>query len=204
MVDHVTCPLWGPYNFSYFTHICFGFGVFILFHNLVFNDLSHLLFFLFLFFLSFSFIYLFVCFSHRLNFYRLVIYAKCIVQFYLNEWVQFHFRSYRIHNVALDLNFYKTLTLWSCFLVFFFFLMFFFCLFFFLERDIKWEKNYIFNLIFNRTLRPCLGGGNEIQWKWLKRIILEYSSIPLFWSLNGGNGKLISLFESLSGREWNG
>ena len=38
----------------------------------------------------------------------------------------------------------------------------------------------------------------------MKRIILEYSSIPLFGSFNGANGKLIPLFESLSGREWNG
>ena len=37
----------------------------------------------------------------------------------------------------------------------------------------------------------------------MKRIILEYSSPPLFGSFNGGNGKSIPLFESLSGREWN-
>ena len=41
------------------------------------------------------------------------------------------------------------------------------------------------------------------EWKGIKRIILEYSSIPLFGSFNGGNGKLIPLFGSLSGREWN-
>ena len=35
-------------------------------------------------------------------------------------------------------------------------------------------------------------------------IILEYSSIPLFGSFNGGNGKSNLLFGSLSGREWNG
>ena len=51
----------------------------------------------------------------------------------------------------------------------------------------------------NRCLRPRLGGG-----KGMKRIILEYSFIPLFESFNGGNEKLISLFGSLSGREWNG
>ena len=39
--------------------------------------------------------------------------------------------------------------------------------------------------------------------KW-KRIILEYSFIPLFESFNGGNGKFIILFGSLSGRELNG
>ena len=36
-----------------------------------------------------------------------------------------------------------------------------------------------------------------------KRIILEYSSLLLFGNFNGGNGKLIPLFGSLSGREWN-
>ena len=38
----------------------------------------------------------------------------------------------------------------------------------------------------------------------MKRIILEYSSIPLFRSFNGGNGKSIPMFGSLSEREWNG
>ena len=37
----------------------------------------------------------------------------------------------------------------------------------------------------------------------MKRIILEYSFLPLFGSFNGGNEKSIFLFESLSGREWN-
>ena len=37
----------------------------------------------------------------------------------------------------------------------------------------------------------------------MKRIILKYSSIPLFGSFNGGNGKSIPLFESLSERKWN-
>ena len=50
-----------------------------------------------------------------------------------------------------------------------------------------------------RTLRPRLGGRNEIEWKGMKRIILEYSSIPLFGSSNGENEKIIPLFESLSG-----
>ena len=36
------------------------------------------------------------------------------------------------------------------------------------------------------------------------KIILEYSSLPLFGSFNRGNGKLISLFGSLSRREQNG
>ena len=38
----------------------------------------------------------------------------------------------------------------------------------------------------------------------MKKIILEYSSILLFGSFNGGNGKFILLFGSLSGRELNG
>ena len=38
----------------------------------------------------------------------------------------------------------------------------------------------------------------------MKIIILEYSSLPLFGSFNGGNEKSILLFESLSEREWNG
>ena len=45
---------------------------------------------------------------------------------------------------------------------------------------------------------------NGIEWKEMKRIILEYSSLPLFRSFNGGNGKFIPLFGSFSGREWNG
>ena len=40
-----------------------------------------------------------------------------------------------------------------------------------------------------------------MEWKGMKRIILEYSSLPLFESFNGENGKPIPLFESLSGRE---
>ena len=52
-------------------------------------------------------------------------------------------------------------------------------------------------------LRSCLGGENEIKWKEMKRIILEYSSLPLFESFNGRKRKLIPLFGSLNGREWN-
>ena len=52
-------------------------------------------------------------------------------------------------------------------------------------------------------LRSRLGGGNEIEWKEMKRIILEYSSLSSFGSFSGGNEKLIPLFKSLSGREWN-
>ena len=33
-----------------------------------------------------------------------------------------------------------------------------------------------------------------MEWKGIKRIILEYSSLPLFESFNGGNGKLIFPF----------
>ena len=58
--------------------------------------------------------------------------------------------------------------------------------------------SYSFNSL---PLRLRLGGGNVIEWKWMKRIILEYSSIPLFKSFNGGNRKPILLFESLSRRE---
>ena len=54
------------------------------------------------------------------------------------------------------------------------------------------------------SLRSRLGGGNGMEWKGMKRIIFEYSSIPLFESFNEGNGKSIPLFGSLSGREWNG
>ena len=43
-----------------------------------------------------------------------------------------------------------------------------------------------------------------MEWKKIKRIILEYSSLLLFGSFNGGNGKFIPLFESLSESEWNG
>ena len=57
-----------------------------------------------------------------------------------------------------------------------------------------------------------------MEWKGIKRIILEYSSLPLFGSFNGGNGKLIPLFRSFNGgngklilligslnrKEWNG
>ena len=42
------------------------------------------------------------------------------------------------------------------------------------------------------------------EWNEIERIILKYSSFPLFGSFNGGNGKLIFLFGSLSEREWNG
>ena len=45
---------------------------------------------------------------------------------------------------------------------------------------------------------------NEMEWKETKKIILEYSSLPLFRSFNGRNGKFIPLFGSLSEREWNG
>ena len=43
----------------------------------------------------------------------------------------------------------------------------------------------------------------EMEWKGIKIIILEYSSLLLFGSFNGGNGKSIPLFESLSARKWN-
>ena len=40
-----------------------------------------------------------------------------------------------------------------------------------------------------------------MEWKEMKIINLEYSSIPLFVSFNRGNEKSIPLFESLSGKE---
>ena len=43
-----------------------------------------------------------------------------------------------------------------------------------------------------------------MEWKGMKRIILEYSFLHLFGSFNEGNGKLIPLFGSLSRRKWNG
>lgn len=36
-----------------------------------------------------------------------------------------------------------------------------------------------------------MGGGEGIEWNTMKGIILEYSSIPLFGSLNRGNRKTI-------------
>ena len=46
-----------------------------------------------------------------------------------------------------------------------------------------------------------------MEWKEMERIILEYSSLPLFWSFNEVNGKSIPLFRRASlGRmelEWN-
>ena len=39
-------------------------------------------------------------------------------------------------------------------------------------------------------------GGNGMELKGMKIIILEYSSLPLFRSFNEGNRKSISLFES--------
>ena len=45
-----------------------------------------------------------------------------------------------------------------------------------------------------------LGEGKIMK---LKKIILGYSFIPLFESFCGGKEKFISLFESLTRREWN-
>ena len=49
-----------------------------------------------------------------------------------------------------------------------------------------------------------LGGGNGMEWNGIKGIFLEYYSLLLFGSFNGGNGKSTPLFGSLSRREWNG
>ena len=66
--------------------------------------------------------------------------------------------------------------------------------FFFFFFDKKKERIFI---------KPSFGrrkwNGMEMNGK--KRIILEYSSLPLFEIFNGGNGKFIPLFRSLSGRE---
>jgi len=43
-----------------------------------------------------------------------------------------------------------------------------------------------------------------MEWKRIKKVFLEYSSLLLFGSFNEGNERSISLFGSLSGREWNG
>ena len=48
------------------------------------------------------------------------------------------------------------------------------------------------------TFRPRLGEENRMEWKGIKRIILEYSSLPLFESFNGEKRKSIPLFESLN------
>ena len=64
------------------------------------------------------------------------------------------------------------------------------------------KSRKIFGIII--FLSPHLEGGNRMEWKLIKRIILKYSSLPLFGSFNGGNRKLILLFENLSRREWNG
>ena len=71
------------------------------------------------------------------------------------------------------------------------------------------EKGFLLFLFMDLVLlhfrsKDRLGGGNGIEWKRMKIIILEYSSISLFESFNGGNEKSIPLFGSLSGREWNG
>ena len=43
-----------------------------------------------------------------------------------------------------------------------------------------------------------------MEWNGMKRIILEYSSLPFFESFNGGNGKLIPLLggNAISRREY--
>ena len=74
--------------------------------------------------------------------------------------------------------------------------------------DIRSNLNLSLKLFFysinnKLSLRPCLGEGNEMKWKGIKRLIVEYSSLPLFGSFNRRNGKSIPLFENLSRREWN-
>ena len=50
-----------------------------------------------------------------------------------------------------------------------------------------------------------MGGRNGMEWKRIKKTILEYSSLPLFGSFNGVNGKSIPLFRRapLRRMEWN-
>ena len=93
------------------------------------------------------------------------------------------------------------------------FVLYFYCLFYYLFLVILLKKKvciYDFSffffgvLFFKFCFRLRLEGGNGMKWKEMKKIILEYSSIPLFGSFNGGNRKLIPLFESLNRREWNG
>ena len=60
------------------------------------------------------------------------------------------------------------------------------------------------NSIFTCTTQNFKTLFRRRECKWTKRIILEYYFLPLFGSINGGNGKSISLFGSLSRREWNG
>ena len=55
----------------------------------------------------------------------------------------------------------------------------------------------------SHALTACLRGEKGNECKWMKIITLKYSSFLLFESFNGGNGKFISLFGSLSEREWN-
>ena len=52
--------------------------------------------------------------------------------------------------------------------------------------------------------RVRVEGGNGMELNGKKGIFLKYSSLLLFGSFNRGNGKSISLFGSLSKREWNG
>ena len=63
-------------------------------------------------------------------------------------------------------------------------------------------------VIFRRGLsshiKPTFQGPfGRREWNGKKGIFLEYSSLLLFGSFNGGNGKSIPLFGSLSGRKWN-
>ena len=60
------------------------------------------------------------------------------------------------------------------------------------------------NSIFTCTTQNFKTSFRRRECKWMKRIILEYYFIPLFGSINGGNGKSIQLFGSLSRKELNG
>ena len=51
--------------------------------------------------------------------------------------------------------------------------------------------------VIQSSITNRLGGGKGIEWKGTKRIILEYYSLLLFKSFNGGNGMCIPLFWSL-------
>ena len=111
--------------------------------------------FFFLSFFSFSFLFVLVIDSivQTIDFYKM----HCTV---LSKQVgTIPLRSYRIQKVALVLNFHYTLTFWSCFPLFFY-------VFYVLEEsDIKWKQNYIFSLIFNKSM---LQNPNWANLKWVK------------------------------------
>ena len=53
------------------------------------------------------------------------------------------------------------------------------------------------NLLYTGTLIITINTLHLREWNGIKGIFLEYSSLLLFGSFNGGNGMFILLFESL-------